>query len=173
MPTSKELIEMAHIEWQNREERKEMHDRLSWTSGWISGYLTRQPQAERLKDCKNCHLPCTQTGKEIPFYGKCPEFRFGKQTPSEGDLVVRESVKRFAVLMETKLRKNDYKSHWSKESFTYLFSRLDEEMKELNQAVSSAKTDPARITDEAIDVANFLMMIVDNLKELREGKDGE
>lgn len=127
---------------------------------------------ERLKDCKNCHLPCTQTGKEIPFYGKCPEFRFGKQTPSEGDLVVRESVKRFAVLMETKLRKNDYKSHWSKESFTYLFGRLDEEMKEL-QAVSSVKTDYKRITDEAIDVANFLMMIVDNMEKLREGKDGE
>jgi hypothetical protein len=46
-------------------------------------------------------------------------------------------------------------------------------MKELNQAVSSAKTDYERITDEAIDVANFLMMIVDNMEELREGKDGE
>jgi len=125
-------------------------------------------EPERLKDCKNCHLPCSQTGKEISFYGKCPEFRFGNQTPSEGDLVVRESVKMFAVLMEAKLRKNDYKSHWSKESFTYLFGRLDEEMKELNQAVSSAKTDYKRIADEAIDVANFLMMIVDNMEELRQ-----
>ena len=125
-------------------------------------------EPERLKDCKNCHLPCSQTGKEISFYGKCPEFRFGNQTPSEGDLVVRESVKMFAVLMEAKLRKNDYKSHWSKESFTYLFGRLDEEMKELNQAVSSAKTDYERIADEVIDVANFLMMIVDNMEELRQ-----
>lgn len=122
---------------------------------------------ERLKDCKNCTLPCTQTGKGISYYGKCPEFRFGRQTPSEGDLVVRKAVKDFAVLMEEKLRKNDHKSHWSKESFTYLFSRLDEEMKELNQAVASAKTDCERITDEAIDVANFLMMITDNMKELQ------
>ena len=83
-------------------------------------------------------------------------------------LECRQEVQDFAVLMEQKLRKNDHKNHWSKESFTYLFSRLDEEMTELNQAVASAKTDYTRITDEAIDVANFLMMIVDNLKELRQ-----
>jgi hypothetical protein len=49
MPTSKELREMADREWQNREERKGIHDKASWTSGWISGYLTRNPQAEREK----------------------------------------------------------------------------------------------------------------------------
>jgi len=38
-PTSKELIEMADTEWKNREERKGIHDRISWTAGWISGYL--------------------------------------------------------------------------------------------------------------------------------------
>jgi hypothetical protein len=47
MPTSKELLEMADREWKNREERKGIHDKVSWTSGWISGYLTHNPQAER------------------------------------------------------------------------------------------------------------------------------
>ena len=56
MPTSKELLEMANTEWMNREERKGIHNqlcsetrRISWVSGWISGYLTRNPQAEREK----------------------------------------------------------------------------------------------------------------------------
>jgi hypothetical protein len=40
MTTSKELLEMANTEWKNREERKGIHDRISWTSGWINGYLT-------------------------------------------------------------------------------------------------------------------------------------
>jgi hypothetical protein len=40
MPTSKELIEMARAEWYNREERRAIHDKISWISGWISGYLT-------------------------------------------------------------------------------------------------------------------------------------
>ena len=82
-------------------------------------------------------------------------------------LNVRPEVRRFAELMEAKLKKNDHKSHGSKESFTYLFGRLDDERKELNQAVSSAKTNNGRIADEAVDVANFLMMIVDNLESLR------
>ena len=39
---SRELIEMADTEWKNREKRKGIHDRISWTSGWISGYLSRK-----------------------------------------------------------------------------------------------------------------------------------
>ena len=119
-----------------------------------------------LKDCKHCNLPCTQVGKNVSFDIPCPQFRFGTQTPSEGDLVIRNEVKSFALLMETKLRKNDYKGGWEKESFTYLFGRLDDEMKELNRAVASAKTDYNRITDELVDVANFCMMISDNIKSM-------
>ena len=41
MPSSKELLEMAHTEWKNREERRKLHDEVSWESGWISCYLSR------------------------------------------------------------------------------------------------------------------------------------
>lgn len=44
--SSKELLEMANLEWKNREERKGIHDRVSWTSGWISGYLTQREVKE-------------------------------------------------------------------------------------------------------------------------------
>jgi len=54
-PTSKELLEMANTEWKNREERKGIHDRISWTSGWISGYLT--PRHCTHGACEECeHL---------------------------------------------------------------------------------------------------------------------
>jgi len=39
-PNSTELINMAHREWRNRQERKGHDDEVAWTSGWISGYLT-------------------------------------------------------------------------------------------------------------------------------------
>jgi len=39
-PNSTELINMAHREWKNRQERKGYNDAVPWTSGWISGYLT-------------------------------------------------------------------------------------------------------------------------------------
>jgi hypothetical protein len=39
-PNSTELLEMAHREWKNRQERKGFNDETAWVSGWISGYLT-------------------------------------------------------------------------------------------------------------------------------------
>jgi len=39
-PNSTELINLAHREWKNRQERKGHDDEVAWTSGWISGYLT-------------------------------------------------------------------------------------------------------------------------------------
>jgi len=39
-PTSGDLLLIAHDEWKRREERKHIHEEISWVSGWISGYLT-------------------------------------------------------------------------------------------------------------------------------------
>ena len=38
-PNSTQLIEMAHTDWKNREERKHNHDEQDWCSGWISGWF--------------------------------------------------------------------------------------------------------------------------------------
>lgn len=141
------------------------------------------PHPLRCETCKNKHswnltkpgFNCM--GKNLPneIFGITAQrgcaSHSSTTTSAESVLGCRQEVKDFAVLMEQKLRKNDHKSHWSKESFTYLFQRLDEEMRELNQAVASAKTDYSRITDEAVDVANFLMMIVDNMAEPRQERE--
>ena len=39
-PDSATLIRMADTEWHNREERRGIHERVPWTAGWMSGYLT-------------------------------------------------------------------------------------------------------------------------------------
>jgi len=52
IPSSKELIQLAIADFKNREERKGLHDQPSWTSGWITGFLSeRKPEwgKERLK----------------------------------------------------------------------------------------------------------------------------
>jgi hypothetical protein len=40
VPDSTTLIEMAEREWHNREERRGIHDKVPWTTGWMSGYLS-------------------------------------------------------------------------------------------------------------------------------------
>jgi hypothetical protein len=40
VPDSTTLMQMAKTEWHNREERFGLHDAISWTTGWMAGYLT-------------------------------------------------------------------------------------------------------------------------------------
>lgn len=62
-PNSSELNEMAHIEWENRQSRKGLHDEVAWCSGWISGYLTgrgekpsdKTDMVQLYKDAANLH----------------------------------------------------------------------------------------------------------------------
>ena len=42
IPSSKELIQLATHDFKNREERKGLHDQPSWTSGWITGFLSER-----------------------------------------------------------------------------------------------------------------------------------
>jgi hypothetical protein len=57
-PDSTTLIEMAEREWHNREERRGIHGKVPWTTGWMSGYLSsvgdiqqaREQERERVLD---------------------------------------------------------------------------------------------------------------------------
>jgi hypothetical protein len=56
-PDSTELLLVAHDEWKRREERKHLHDEITWVSGWISGFLTSKKfvidQAKSLRRQEN------------------------------------------------------------------------------------------------------------------------
>ena len=73
----------------------------------------------------------------------------------------REIVYNFAKIMENKLKQNDYKGGWSNCDIKWLLSRLKEETVELEQAIENKSKE--NIVKEAADVANFAMMIADNV----------
>ena len=77
---------------------------------------------------------------------------------------VREPVAWFAKEMESKLRKDDYKKHWSEYSILFLHRRLMEEVQELSDEVDR-KIKPEAVISECVDVANFAMMIADNIRK--------
>jgi hypothetical protein len=87
--------------------------------------------------------------------------------------VLREEVYHFAMIMEAQLRKHDDRPGWRGESFRYLIFRLNEELNELYACFShpvlmdgevEPLADPEKIIFEAADVANFAMMIADNIR---------
>ena len=43
IPNSKQLLEMAHCDWKNREERRGIHAEQPFVAGWITGYLSALP----------------------------------------------------------------------------------------------------------------------------------
>jgi len=76
----------------------------------------------------------------------------------------RIAVANFARGMIGKLDKNSHKAHWSTVDCDYLFDRLLEEVQELKNARSGTVE---QIIDECYDVANFAMMIADNVSKGR------
>lgn len=76
---------------------------------------------------------------------------------------LRPEVQRFAEAMEIQLRANDHKHGWKNDTPQELLQRLIEETDELRE---ECKGPPVRwipffILKEAVDVANFAMMISD------------
>ena len=71
----------------------------------------------------------------------------------------------FAGRMKMKLMNNLHKAHWSEADDEYLLSRLKGESVELHEELFAKSTCcPEAIIDECADVANFAMMIADNLR---------
>ena len=76
---------------------------------------------------------------------------------------MRVEVKKFAEMMELKLRRHDRKrgpAGWKDEEPLWLLARLKEEVAELEKAVVAGSTG-ILVRHEAADVGNFAMMITD------------
>lgn len=76
------------------------------------------------------------------------------------DIFLRDEIAIFAVQMEMKLRENDHKPGWKDNSPSILMFRLTDELNELHDAIYHGGP-PSLIRAEAVDVANFAMMISD------------
>ncbi len=82
-------------------------------------------------------------------------------------VIPRPEVAKFAELMERKLRANDWKGGWINDDPAMLLQRLREEVDELDRALMYSEINPREVDvnvnaiDEAVDVANFALMIAD------------
>lgn len=90
---------------------------------------------------------------------------------------MRSEVTDFSRDMERKLRANEDKGGWDTCEIEWLFRRLRDEADELAGAIGSMLYAQAihgdcmasraqNVIDEAADVANFAMMIADNVRKL-------
>ena len=93
--------------------------------------------------------------------------------------MARKEIKWFCEEMENKLKKNDYKTHWTKTWVPNLFMSLSSEVSELKKLKHKyslggetkvekplTKTDRKNIVGECADIANYAMMIADIYKTI-------
>lgn len=88
---------------------------------------------------------------------------------------VRPEVARFAELMEKRLRANDHKGGWTESNTKWLLMRLKQEVLELELALadhqrllsSPVHGCPEHVSYEAADVANFALMVRDNIERAK------
>lgn len=76
----------------------------------------------------------------------------------------RLPVLKFAIEMETILRRNDYKDGWEDCNIEWLEERLQEELQEYFDCKKDNYSRKELKQDEIIDVANFCMMIYEYYK---------
>jgi hypothetical protein len=76
---------------------------------------------------------------------------------------MREEVLKFAAWMELKLRENEHKGGWKNDYVEDLLDRVDEELEEFRKTFT-----PDSAAREGADVANFVMMVVDQMGGLRQ-----
>ena len=80
--------------------------------------------------------------------------------------LTRKSILLFAMQMESKLRVREEKGCWSSINISTLFTYLKGEVEELEEAVKRDPMLKTEIVDECADIANYAMMIFDNIAQL-------
>lgn len=75
----------------------------------------------------------------------------------------RPALRRFAGLMEIKLRKNDHKTGWRELPPEALLKKLEIELEEFRVAYQYESR--AEAVMELVDIANFAMMLADRIEQ--------
>lgn len=116
-----------------------------------------------MQPCGKEHFTCAECGRlrlrQILEQAKKPE----PMAP------LRPQLATFAAAMEATLKANDHKGGWSSMTEQWLWLRLADEVRELE--VETRKPDAIRMMREAVDVANFAMMIYD-IAAIRAAREG-
>lgn len=78
------------------------------------------------------------------------------------DYHYQTDVRQFAAVMLKNLKENSYKTGWKDCSFKHLLCRIREEVDEIQDGLLEGLS-AEEIVSECADVANFAMMIADNV----------
>lgn len=80
----------------------------------------------------------------------------------------RPEVKSFSDIMEFKLRANDYKGGWTSDDPNSLFAKLEDKVRDMSMSLEGhkhdAKMDAWDLIYVAADIANYAMMVADNVR---------
>lgn len=136
--------------------------------------VTREtPYPDELEKCRTAQAALiAEVGT---LRARVAELERGRQL--EVEPIPRVEVVAFAQVMETKLLENDHKGGWDSEDELWLCDRLEQELKELREAVKEWRKErfkgrafwelrdrAAVIAGEAADVGNFAMMLFDKTR---------
>lgn len=145
--------------------------------GLVTAYLRQEfelteddlPETQLIEWCNG--LKCIVTDVEGKRY-PCKRSIFeASHEPADNSVELRPEVAWFAQQMEKVLRANDHKGGWEADALEDLCCRAEEELDELHHALA-VDDDATKVIKEAADVANFAMMIADNLRHGRgQGED--
>ncbi len=126
---------------------------------------------------------CARCGGNLTADHKCPITMFPgaaitilQTTELDLNNYLRPELKKFAIDMEDEMRANDHKGKdgWKHSSETSLFAWLMDEVRELYEAMTKARTIKEKdryeddVISEAADTANIAMMIADLARRKKE-----
>ncbi len=75
---------------------------------------------------------------------------------------MRPEVKRFAELMEAKLKENDFKGGWQNDTSGELYSKLARQFEKIGICTSTSNVKIVR--EICVNIANYAMMMTDNVE---------
>ena len=141
-PTTTKFIEQNQQERRLREIDQHIHE--------CKGYAHNTSCACTCHSIMEETVRMQETRKEIQYIELRPEVRW------------------FAEQMELKLIENNWKGGWQDKQTSYLFQRLEEESSELADALflygaSNRHNGGNRAIQEAVEIANFAMMVATNI----------
>lgn len=111
-------------------------------------------------------------GREAEFISQLEELdKAGRLTAALGwragdEVQVRQQLRLFTEAMELKLRKNDHKTGWRDQPLAALYKLMLLEVKEFK--VSFQFFTPKETRPEAVDIANFALILWDRLGMLEQ-----
>mgnify|MGYP000845580802 FL=1 len=76
---------------------------------------------------------------------------------------VRPEVKNFAIAMEKRLRKNDFKGGWNKENLAYFVIKIFEHSRQLRNDILYNDLYFSKI--DCINISNYCMILYDNIEK--------